>query len=228
MSDSSTAAAPSAKQAVRVGVLVRASCRDRRAAASASGRPASRARMAHTAASVPPALSPPTAMRRAVECQASSQLRPATTAKRIPGIVRRPSGTCAPAPAGSRATARRSRSLAQHAAQRVVGRDAADREAAAVEVQQHRQALVRRRIEPRRQRMAVARGDSAKSSTRASCGLGHFEHAGALLVGRLGLLGRQGVQRRMAGAGHAVDHAGHLGRQRGARVWFMGKGRCTC
>lgn len=100
----------------------------------------------------------------------------------------------------------------QHAAQDVVRRDAADREAAAVKVDQHRQQCRRRRIQARRHHRAVPHRDAEILDAR-QFGPGHLQHAGAFLVGRPGLLRRQRVQRWMAGSLHAFDHARHFGRQ---------------
>jgi hypothetical protein len=163
--------------------------------------------MAHTAASVPPALSPPTARRPA----SRPRLAPCFRDERegVPRVVR-----CGRKLVRGRQPVvdrhhRAAALVAQHAAQRVVRADVADGEAATMKVHQHRQHLGRRRIEPRGYREAVARGDAEVFDAR-QLGLGHFEHARAFFVGGLGLVGGELLERGMAGARHALDHAGHL------------------
>ena len=115
----------------------------------------------------------------------------------------------------------------QFAAQHVVGLHAAHGEAATMQVEQQRQAggagiaLGGRGVEPRRQHRPAARGN-AQLLHAGQRGLGHFQHAGAGLVGGAGTHRAQGVQRRAAGACHAVEHVGHL---RGQGSGGRGHGR---
>ena len=102
---------------------------------------------------------------------------------------------------------------AQLAAQHIVGIDAAQGEAAAMKVQQHRQpGLGGRRVKPRRQRRAVAGRDREllhPGQGRAR----QLQHLGAHGVGCARLTRWQAVHGRVGGTGDAFEHALHRGRQ---------------
>ena len=103
---------------------------------------------------------------------------------------------------------RAARALGQRAAQRVVRGDAADGEAAAVEVHQHRQALRRGRDQACRDLDAGRHRDAQVLHPR-QVRPRHLQHAGARLVGGARLLRRKFVQRDVPGARHALEHGTH-------------------
>ena len=113
--------------------------------------------------------------------------------------------------------------MGQVAAQGFVRGDVADGEAAAVEVQQHRQRVVRRRSEqPGLERMAVARRKAQVLHAMQLVGR-DVEHTCASFIGQPGLRRRQRVHGHMPGAGDAVDHAAHRGGQQGSGVGVVGR-----
>ena len=102
--------------------------------------------------------------------------------------------------------------VAELAAQHIMRGDAANGETAAVQIQQHRQLVVRRCVKPRRQGVAVTRRNGEVFHP-AQDGFGDFQHARPRFVGGASLCGRQGVKRRTLSAGHAADDVAHGGRQ---------------
>ena len=111
--------------------------------------------------------------------------------------------------------------LAEHAAKGVVRFDAANGEAAAVRVQQHRQAgVVAGRDQARAQLKAVARGDVQVFHAR-QIGLGDVEHADGFGVRGLGVGRAQRVHGRVRRLRHALDQEAHGGGQAGVDVGGM-------
>ena len=101
----------------------------------------------------------------------------------------------------------------QLAAQRVVRGAAADGEAPAVQVQQHRQAgRGVGRHQAGAEQCAIARRNGELLGPR-QLGARHLQDAGAQLVRGARLLRRECVQGRAPGARHALEHAAHLRRQ---------------
>ncbi|MCY1356614.1 hypothetical protein D9M69_430720 [compost metagenome] len=109
---------------------------------------------------------------------------------------------------------------AQQPAQRIVRIDAADRKAAAVEVHQQRQRLgpagLARRVQPRRDGMAVTRGHVQVFGC-VHGGRADVEDRRAFLVGDLGVLRVQCVDRRPLGAGDQFQQLRHLRVERSRR-----------
>ena len=138
-----------------------------------------RARIASTAASVPPALSPPTASRVSSRPSAAAL---AASQRSASQASRRRWGSGVRARAGSRAPPPRRRCARELAAQAVVGLQAADDEAAAVQVQQQRQPAVRRRVQPRAQRGAAG-GRQREVLDPRQRGAWWFQHLGRGFVG---------------------------------------------
>ena len=110
------------------------------------------------------------------------------------------------------------RQVRQVPTQRLVGGHAADGEATAMKVQQHRQGRIGRwSKQPRAEFDAVARGHAQVFYARQLVGW-DVEHASTSLVGQLGLRRREHVHRRVASAGDAVEHTAHGWGQEGSGI----------
>jgi hypothetical protein len=94
------------------------------------------------------------------------------------------------------------------AAQAVVGLESADREAAAVQVEQHGGDRAVRRVQARAQRVAVARLESQRLDTRQRRAR-QVQHLGAGEVGGARLQRREPVVGRVSGALDALQDAAH-------------------
>jgi hypothetical protein len=107
--------------------------------------------------------------------------------------------------------------VGQLAAQTIVRGGAADGEATAVEVDQHRQALGAGRHQAYRYGKAVTRRD-VKVLDPCHRVQWQFQHVGASGIGSAPLHGRQRMQGHEAGTRHAFQHAMHGRCQQGFRV----------
>ena len=111
--------------------------------------------------------------------------------------------------------------MGQVATQRLVGGDAAHREAAAVKVEQDwqglRQVLWLWRVQAHRNGVTIT-GHEHVVFHPCQGVRRNVQHTGTRFVKRLGLGRAQGVHRRVTGPRHAVEHTAHDGQQQALRV----------
>lgn len=175
--------------------------------------------MAQAAASVPPALSPP-------HCEAAWQQAPVVAMggqplHSVPSVVKRGGELVLRCqPVGHRHH-RAARMVAEASAQQIVRANAANGEAAPMKVHQGRQHRVRRRVQPRVHQKSVAGGHRYVFHPRQRW-RGRLQHICAGSIGQARLLGREGVQRRGGGSGHAVQNFLHRRAQQGQRFGMRG------